>query len=60
MAKRLLPKGIIVHWEEPGNDEPYLVVENDIDSMAHGQIIGVYELKFKKRVEKTVALKDME
>ncbi len=46
MTKKM-PKTIYVKWEEPSNDDPYMVAGQDFDSMVDvggKTVVGTYQL----------------
>jgi len=59
MAKKALPKRIYVKRETDQNDKAstWLQAEETMDSMEHGDAVGIYELKEMRVMEITRSLK---
>ena len=60
MKKKKLPKTLYVRWEQSGNDDSWLrvneVAADSLDSASDEKVVGVYELKKKVLVKSTVSV----
>jgi hypothetical protein len=58
MTKRKFPKELLVKWDDPPNDEPYLLTMLDglTTNEEDGEPIGVYQLVRVRRAKVTRVL----